>query len=131
MSYLKTEIDVSLENLGIQSRKLSPKDLDTLIASLGKVFFCESADHLDPTQLRVNRTEHNSDFWQETSEHIQSDQLIFIVFDTSYRAWEIASPQQLERILSDTTGYPFWVTNMSFRFLIYMDEHDCVSWAYP
>lgn len=131
MSYLETEIDVSLENLGIQSRKFPPKNLDTLIASLGNVFFYESTNHLDSTQLRVNRTEYNPNFWQEASEHIQSDQLIFIVFDTSYRAWEIASPEQLERILSDTTGYPFWVTDMSFRFLIYMDDHDCVSWAYP
>ena len=131
MSYLEAEIDESLENLGIQSRKLAPEDLDILIASLGNVFFCESANHLDPIQLRVNRTEYNPDFWQEVSKHIESDQLIFVVFDTSYRAWEIASPQHLERILSDTTGYPFWVTDMSFRFLIYMDDHNCVSWAYP
>ncbi len=39
MSYLEAEIDESLENLGIQSRKLAPKDLDILIASLGNVFF--------------------------------------------------------------------------------------------
>ncbi len=46
MSYLEAEIDESLENLGIQSRKLAPEDLDILIASLGNVFFCESANHL-------------------------------------------------------------------------------------
>ena len=131
MSYLEAEIDESLENLGIQSRKLAPENLDILITSLGNVFFCESANPLDPIQLRVNRTEYKPDFWQEVSKHIESDQLIFVVFDTSYRAWEIASPQHLERILSDTTGYPFWVTDMSFRFLIYMDDHNCVSWAYP
>ena len=41
MSYLEAEIDESLENLGIQSRKLAPENLDILITSLGNVFFCE------------------------------------------------------------------------------------------
>ncbi|MGR2708532.1 hypothetical protein K0P33_13985 [Pseudomonas sp. ArH3a] len=129
MSYLETEINESLENLGIQNKKISAPDLDILITSIAKVFFCEGANFLDPIQLRVKRTEYNPNFWQEVSWRIQSDQLIFLVCDTSYRAWEIGPPQQLERILSDTTGYPFWVTDVSFSFLIYMDDHDCVSWA--
>ena len=129
MSYLETEINESIEKLGIQNKKISPKDLDTLMESLGKTFFCEGANCLDPTQLRVKSAEHNPNFWQEVSGRIHSDQLILIVLDTSYRAWEIGPPQQLQRVLADTTGYPFWVTDVSFSFLIHMDDHDCASLA--
>jgi predicted transcriptional regulator len=129
MSHLEKEVDDVLKNLNIQNKKLSDDNLKILISRLCEEFFVMKSRFLDPAGLRVKHSEHNPDFWHEISEHIIQGQLIFVVFDTAYRAWEIESPQLLEHILSETTGYPFWVTDVFFSFLVYMDDHDCVQWA--
>ena len=129
MSYLETEIDEALENLGIENRKLNTDELEALITSLRHAFFCAGKRVLDPIELRVKHSEHNPDFWQEVSERILNDDLILVVFDTAYKAWGIQNSELLKCVLSETTGYPFWVTDRRFSFLVYVDDHDCVSWA--
>lgn len=129
MSYLETEIDEVLESLCIKNKKLNTDALKALTASLCQKFCRAGCSLLNPTELIAKRTEHNPGFWKEVSQRIHQDRLIFMVFDTAYRAWEIESSRQLERILFETTGYPFWVTDTNFSFLIYMDDHDCVTWA--
>ena len=129
MSYLETEIDEALGNSGIENRKFDTDELEALITSLRQVFFDAGNRFLDPVELRVKYSEHNPGFWQEVSERILHDDLIFVVFDTAYRAWGIEKSEQLKRVLSETTGYPFWVTDRHFSFLVYVDDHDCVSWA--
>lgn len=129
MSYLETEIDEVSENLCIENKKFNADELKTLTVSLCQKFFRTGCSILNPTELIAKHTEHNPGFWNEVSERIHQDHLILMVFDTAYRAWEIESSRQLERILFETTGYPFWVTGTSFSFLIYMDDHDCITSA--
>lgn len=115
----------------MKTRELNTDDLNALTASLGRQYYRKEASVLDPVALIAKRTEHNPEFWQEISTRIEGDHLILIlvVFDTAYRAWEFGNPHQLQRVLSETTGYPFWVTDINLTFLIFMDDHDCVSWA--
>ncbi|MCF5724155.1 hypothetical protein [Pseudomonas syringae] len=129
MSYLETEIDEALENSGIENKKLDTVELEALITPLRQFFYGAGKGLLDPVELRVKHSEHNPDFWQEVSERILSNDLILVVFDTAYRAWGIETSEQLKRVLSETTGYPFWITDRRFSFLVYVDDHDCVSWA--
>lgn len=128
MSYLETEIDETLENLQIKNTKFNTDELKTLITSLCKIFF-GGAQYLDPNSLKIKHAEYNPKFWQEVSKRIYNDQLILIVVDTAYRAWAIEKAENIENVLSETTGYPFWITDKKFSFLIYMDDHDCVSFA--
>ncbi|MGY2377611.1 hypothetical protein ACW9IB_24190 [Pseudomonas sp. SDO524_S393] len=128
MSYLETEIDETLENLCIENAKFNTDELKTLITNLCNFFF-GGAQYLDPKKLKIKHAEYNPKFWQEVSKRIHTDQLILIVVDTAYRAWSIEKAEDIENVLSETTGYPFWITDKKFSFLIYMDDHDCVSWA--
>lgn len=128
MSYLEIEIDEALENLRIENRKFNTDELKVLIAFLCKIFF-GGAKFLDPNNIKIKHIEHNPGFWQEVSKRITKDQLIFVVFDTAYRAWAIEKAEHIQCVLSETTGYPFWITDKKFSFLIYMDDHDCVNLA--
>jgi hypothetical protein len=129
MSHLKTEINEALDDLCIQHKELTLEELNALIVSLCRYFFRQGESILDPIRLITKSTEYNPGFWQEVSKRIQCNHLILIVFDTAYRAWEIGDSHQLQRVLSETTGYPFWVTDITLSFLVCMDDHNCVSWA--
>ncbi|MBT2371260.1 hypothetical protein [Pseudomonas fluorescens] len=129
MSYLESEIDEALLALEVEGRKLSSIELSLLISNLSQKFFNAKMNVLDPNYLNIKSTEHNPIFWKEVQDKICGNRLIFIVCDTEQRAWEIDNSQSLARILSETTGYPFWVTDHALSFLVHMDDHDCVSWA--
>ncbi len=118
MSALETEIDEVLENSCIENKKFNADELKALSASLCQKFCRTGCSILNPTELKTKHTEHTPGFWNEVSEPIHQDHLIVMVFGTAYRAWEIESSRQLEGILFETTGYPFWVTDTRFSFLI-------------
>jgi hypothetical protein len=129
MNYLEEEIDEALITLGIESRKLNASQLSSLITSLSESFFRAKQKTLDPNDLNVKTEQHNPNFWKEIQDLIHSDRLILIVFDSAHRAWEIGNAKSLALILSETTGYPFWITDPDLTFLVHMDDHDCISWA--
>lgn len=129
MSYLEEEIDETLNTFKIQHEKLQAKELAALINSITKKFFTSQSDILDPNKLIEKHTEYNPNFWKEIPERITKKGLTLLVFDTAYRAWKLRSAQELALIISETTGYPFWVTDHELTFLVHLDDHDCVLWA--
>jgi len=129
MNYLEEEIDEALITLGIEGRKLNASQLSSLMTSLSESFFRAKQKTLDPNDLNVKTEQHNPNFWKEIQDLIHSDRLILIVFDSAHRAWEIGNAKSLALILSETTGYPFWITDRDLTFLVHMDDHDCISWA--
>ncbi|NVZ92214.1 hypothetical protein HX813_28700 [Pseudomonas yamanorum] len=129
MNYLEEEIDEALITLGIEGIKLNSSQISSLITSLIERFFKTKQKTLDPNYLNVKTEQHNPNFWKEIQDLIHSDRLILIVFDSAHRAWEIGGAKSLALILSETTGYPFWITDRDLTFLVHMDDHDCISWA--
>ncbi|WLI06085.1 hypothetical protein PSH66_26465 [Pseudomonas sp. FP597] len=129
MSYLEEEIDETLNTLKIQHEKLQAKELAALINSITKTFFTSQSDILDLNNLIEKHTEYNPNFWKEIPERITKTGLTLLVFDTAYRAWKLRSAQELALIISETTGYPFWITDHELTFLVHLDDHDCVLWA--
>lgn len=129
MSYLEEEIDETLNTLKIQHEKLQAKKIAALIKSITKTFFTSQSDILDPNELIEKHTEYNPNFWKEIPERITKTGLTLLVFDTAYRAWKFRSAQELALIISETTGYPFWITDHELTFLVHLDDHDCVLWA--
>ncbi|NWF13765.1 hypothetical protein HX785_08695 [Pseudomonas reactans] len=129
MHHLEKEIDSSLKTLDIHAKKIESSELATLINSLTKKFFTSESNALDPVELNEKSTEHNPNFWQEIQHRVSQENLVFLVFDSAYRAWKIHDAQDIAEILGETTGYPFWVTDQDLTFLMHMDDHDCVIWA--
>ncbi|NWE78833.1 hypothetical protein [Pseudomonas yamanorum] len=129
MNYLEKEIDEAIIALNIEVKKLAPNEVDSLITSLSERFFRTKQKVLDPSDLNIKNEQHNPNFWKEIPDIIHSGSLILIVFDSSQRAWRVGSANNLTSILSETTGYPFWVTDQDQTFVANMDDHDCVTWA--
>ncbi|MGY1920650.1 hypothetical protein HX780_27960 [Pseudomonas tolaasii] len=129
MNYLEEEINEAFIALKIDSRQLAAKELIILIKALTKTFFQSESHILDPVELNEKNTEHNPNFWKEVHQRIHEKDLILLVFDSTYSAWEIKSSEHLVSILGETTGFPFWVTDSNLTFLVHMDDHDCVIWA--
>ena len=129
MNYLEEEIDEALKTLEVNAIKLESGELTALISALTKKFFTVESNVLDPVNLNERTTEHNPKFWQEIQHQIHKQGLIFLVYDSRYRAWKVDNAQDITSILGETTGYPFWVTDNDLTFLVHMDDHDCVIWA--
>lgn len=130
MSYLEEEIDEVLNALKINHNKIHSEDLKKLIKKITGKFFRSESQILDPVNFIEKATEYNPNFWKEIPERIKKTDLMLLVFDTAYRAWELRDAQDLASVISETTGYPFWVTDQNLTFLVYLDDHDCVLWAY-
>jgi len=79
----------SFETLDICAKKLESVELANLVHSLTKKFFTSESDVLDPVELYERSTEHNPNFWQEIQYRISKENLVLLVFDSAYRAWQI------------------------------------------
>ncbi|MBJ2241877.1 MULTISPECIES: hypothetical protein [Pseudomonas] len=129
MNYLEEELDETINTLKISSKKLNSEEIATLISTLTKKYFKTEKNVLDPVDFNEKCTEHNPDFWKEIPDRIKKNDLILLVFDTGHRAWKLENAQDLALLISETTGYPFWVTDHDLSFLVHLDDHDCVLWA--
>ncbi|MCD7041234.1 hypothetical protein LRQ11_00785 [Pseudomonas sp. MAFF 311095] len=129
MNYLESEIDEVLSTLRIEHKKLTTEEINSLIKALTRRFFTTENTTLDPMNFNETNSEYNSNFWKEITRRINKKNLTLIVYDTNYRAWEINTPQNIEYLIGETTGYPFWLTDRNLTFLIHLDDHDCVSSA--
>jgi hypothetical protein len=129
MNYLEAEIDEVLSTLSIKHKKLTTEEISSLIKALTRRFFTTEKSTLDPMDFNETNAEYNSNFWKEITRHIKKTDLTLIVYDTNYRAWQINTPQDIELLIGETTGYPFWLTDRALTFLIHLDDHDCVSSA--
>lgn len=129
MNYLEAEIDEVLSTLRIEHKKLTTEEINSLIKALTRRFFTTENTTLDPMNFNETNSEYNSNFWKEITRRINKTNLTLIVYDTNYRAWEINTPQNIEYLIGETTGYPFWLTDRNLTFLIHLDDHDCVSSA--
>lgn len=129
MNYLEEEIDDACAAMAINAKKLGPDELTTLVNALTRRFFKFQSNVLDPVELNEKSAEHNPSFWKEIQHRAPKKHLIFLVFDSRYRGWEIDDAQNITSILGETSGYPFWITDRELTFLVHMDDHDCVIWA--
>ena len=126
MNYLEEEIDEALNTLKIEHKKIVERKIDQLIKSLTKKYFKTESTILDAMEFNETKIEHNPNFWQEIKNRIKKPDLILLVFDTDYRAWNINNSQDLESLIGETTGYPFWLTDRNLTFLLHLDDHDCI-----
>lgn len=111
----------------MEAKKLKTNEVESLTTLLSERFFRAKQKTLDLNDLNVNTEQHNPIFWKAIQDLIHSDRLILIVFDSAHRAWEMGSANILALILSETTGYPFWITDRDLTILIHMDDHDCID----
>ena len=126
MSYLKNEIDSTIEENSLRHKKLNSDEIEQLVLTLKRTFLGPEAKTLDPVLLKKPKKSYDPDFWKKIDKLPNLQNPILIVQDTKTHGWEFETSHDLTTLLSETTGYPFWITSKNLNFLTYMDDHDCV-----
>lgn len=126
MNYLAEEIDSTLAEHALEHRKLGSEELNEMISTLRIHFFDSGAKSLDPIHLKNPEKAHDPDFWQKVDQLEDLHKPILIVTDNEVHAWELHSTSDLKTLFSETTGFPFWITDINHGYIAYMDDHDCV-----
>jgi hypothetical protein len=126
MNYLEEEIDSTIREHSLPHKKMSNDEIDQLVFALKKIFLNIKAKHLDPTHLNQPKKSYDPDFWKKIDKIQNLQNPILIVQDRKIHVWEFETPHDLTRLLSETTGFPFWITSKSLTFLAYMDDHNCI-----
>lgn len=130
MNYLAAEIETALKEQGLAHKKLDSEELCKLTSELRAKFFISQKKILDPIELIKSQKHHDPDFWQKVDQLQPLEKPILIVHDDHPHAWELETSKDLKTLFSETTGFPFWITDTRLSFLIYMDDHDCVHTAH-
>jgi hypothetical protein len=126
MSYIANEIDIAIKTNFLPHKKLSTQAVEKLTLKLIESFLVFGTKTLDPTNLRAPKKTYDPAFWNKIDKIIHIQAPILIVQDTKTHGWEFETSRDLTTLLSETTGYPFWITSKNLNFLTYMDDHDCV-----
>lgn len=129
MSYLEKEITSALETNHLKNQKLKKDELEKIISDVKTRFFYPNTNTLDPLNLKSVTKQHDPVFWKKVNLLYPSEKPTLIVLDNQIHAWTLQSSSDLKILLSETTGFPFWITNTALSFLIYVDDHDCVHTA--
>ncbi|WP_236195296.1 hypothetical protein [Pseudomonas glycinae] len=131
MSYLKKEITSALEKNHLKTQQFKDNELEKIISNIKTCFFYLNTKTLDPLNLKSVTKHHDPDFWKKVDLLYPSEKPTLIVLDNQIHAWTLQSSSDLKILLSETTGFPFWITNTALSFLTYVDDHDCVHIASP
>lgn len=129
MSYLKTEITSALEKNNLKNQQIKDNELEKIISDIKTCFFYSNTKTLDPFNLKSVTKQHDPNFWKKVDLLYPSEKPTLIVLDNQIHAWTLQSSSDLKILLSETTGFPFWITNTALSFLTYVDDHDCVHTA--
>lgn len=126
MSYIESEIDLTLKEHCIAYKKNDIAYTEHLITALTTKFFMETSSVLDPTKLTNAIKFHDIEYWKKISSIENCEHPVLITLDTHYSSWQLNSTTDLQFLISESTGFPFWITDAEKRTLIYLDDHDCV-----
>lgn len=131
MGYLEKEITSALETNHLKNQKHKEDELEKIISDVKTCFLYSNTNTLAPFNLKFVIKQHDPDFWKKIDLLCPSEKPTLIVLDNQIHAWTLQSSSDLKILLSETTGFPFWITNTALSFLIYVDDHDCVHTASP
>lgn len=129
MNYIESEIDSTLKEHCIAHKKSDIKYTESLITALTTKFFIEISSTLDPTKLINAIKFYDTEYWKKISSIENCKKPILITLDSHYSSWQLNSTTDLQFLISESTGFPFWITDTERCTLIYLDDHDCVHIA--
>ena len=130
MNYIESEVDTTLIENSINHIKKNADQTHSLIRELTDSFFLSPSNILDPTDLANVDKHHDPDYWKKISTIKNCQKPILIILDKNYHSWELTSTDDLQLLISESTGFPFWITTSERNLLIYLDDHDCVHIAH-
>nr|RNJ64599.1 MAG: hypothetical protein EDM05_35685 [Leptolyngbya sp. IPPAS B-1204]RNJ64666.1 MAG: hypothetical protein EDM05_35300 [Leptolyngbya sp. IPPAS B-1204] len=129
MGYLANEIENAAFTLGIEISKLPMNEVLEIRKKLAAKFSTESSSpwRLSYQNLKNTQSIHNQKGWSLIQNYVGANEvLLFVNPDEEKDIWRIPSGEALTAILSETVGFPFYVTSQDADYLFCFDDHDCL-----
>jgi hypothetical protein len=129
MGYLANEIENSAADLGIILSKLQMREVLEIRQKLAEKFSIEpeSPWKLSYQNLKHTQSIHHSKGWSFIQNYVGEKEIIlFVNPDEEKDMWIIPSGSALTSILSETVGFPFYITSLDTDYMLCFDDHDCL-----
>ena len=87
----------------------------------------ESPWRLSYQNLKDTQSIHDPKGWSFIQDYVgDKEVLLFVNPDEEKDMWLIPSGIALTSILSETIGFPFYVTSQEIDYMLCFDDHDCL-----
>jgi hypothetical protein len=129
MGYLADEIENAALNLNITVVNIDKKKNNEIRNKLAYSFsqqpdFPEKFSHQN---LKNIQSFCDPKGWMLIQDYVKNNKVIlFVNPDEEESMWLIPSGNALTLILSETIGFPFYVTSFEADYLLCFDDHDCL-----
>lgn len=129
MGYLADEIENAASELGITLLKLPIEEVFEIRKKLAQRFSIEPEFpwRLSYQNLKNTKSICDSKGWSYIQDYVGEEKVIlFVNPDQEKDMWIVPSGSALTSILSETVGFPFYVTSPDADYIICFDDHDCL-----
>lgn len=119
--------EANLLNINIQ--KIEPVLFASIISSIKKKYIKHNTKGMWLWERYINEESVcNKEGWRFIKEFVQETECILFFNDCDDNdAFIIGNGEELNAILSETSGFEFYVTNLETQYLISFNHHDCLS----
>jgi len=129
MGFLANEIENAASELGIAISKLDTDEMHKIRKKLAERFSTEPEfpGRLSYQNLKDRQSIHDQEGWSLIEKFVgESKVILFVNPDQEKYMWLIPSGKALTSILSETIGFPFYVTSKEADYMLCFDDHDCL-----
>ena len=140
MGYLANEIESAASATSIILLKLSIEDVFGIRKKLAQRFSIEPEFpwRLSYQNLKDTQSICDEKGWSYIQDYVGEEKVVlFVNPDEEKDMWIVRSGSALTSILSETFGFPFYVTSSEADYILCFDDHDCliangkaVEWIY-
>lgn len=127
MNYLQREIEEELLQNSIEVARVLEADLDDFLGYVESSFY-KSGGGMDPNYIREASCSYDADFWKKVA--CQKERFVYLlVLDDEWHAWQFRAPEDLQLLLSETTGFIYWLLDATKKVLVFCGDSDEVVWS--
>lgn len=128
MGNIKIEIQTSLNNLGITAKEISSQSVMDIVYNLEMKFTEGKKSRWLWENLTNDVCVNNKDAWQWVSEYV-ADSEVIMFFDQLEEKGGFAffNGFDIVKVLADTYGFEFYLTNQKLDYLLCFNHHDVLS----
>ncbi|MHC5748350.1 MAG: DUF6756 family protein [Nostoc sp.] len=129
MGYLADEIENAAFELGILISKLKIEKVIEIRRRLAESFSKDPEFLWKLSYQNLNNTYsiNDSKGWSFIQDYVgENEVILFVNPDEEQEMWIIPSGKALTSILSETIGFPFYVTSRDTDYILCFDDHDCL-----
>ena len=125
--WIKNELIRAAGSLGIELESLSDLRSNEIRSSLSANFCVSSDAPFSYQNLKDFEGVCSQEAWKWATEIINASPVLFFLNpNEEITIWRIRSSKELQQLLAETFGFPFYVTTENLKSLACVDDHNCL-----